>query len=92
MDGVPPGGVSVEGDRSGGLVGARRHSSDATAVVDTVLDGLEGLPVGLRRGAAFTKAEQVLGHRMERVATAWLEAIDQVCLFPFSCLVSVDVD
>lgn len=92
MDGVPPGGVSVEGDRSGGLAGARRRSSDATAVADTVLDGLEGLPVGLRGGAAFAKAEQVLGQRMERVATAWLEAIDQVRLFPFPFLVSVNVD
>ncbi len=28
--------------------------------------------------AGWAKAEQVLGQRMERVATAWLEAIDQV--------------
>lgn len=88
MDGVPPGGVTVEGDKSGGLggaIGARRRSSgsgrDATAVVDTAFDGLEGLPVGVRGGTAFAKAEQVLGQRMERVATAWLEAIDQVRLF-----------
>lgn len=65
-DGVPLGsGVSAEGS---GVEGARGLGSDAVLRSAAAAGG----------GGARAKAEQVLGQRMERVATAWLEAIDQV--------------
>lgn len=39
--------------------------------------------------AGWAKAEQVLGQRMERVATAWLKEIDQVRLSVVFCTVTL---
>ena len=89
----------LEGDKpgvpAGGGSGVRRRSerrsrdsaAAAAASIDTGFGVSEGLPVGVRGGTAFAKAEQVLGQRMERVATAWLEAIDQVsvCVWLINC-------
>ncbi|CAM9991970.1 unnamed protein product, partial [Laminaria digitata] len=77
-DGVAPRGFSAEGsgvedERLAGTgVGASGPGDDP---LEAGLGGVPGAGVGGRGG--WAKAEQVLGQRMERVATAWLEAIDQ---------------
>lgn len=76
MDGFP---LGVDAARGGG--GAIRHRADGGRGRggDTRGSGVGAAVTvnGGRGGAVLAKAEQVLGQRMERVATAWLEAIDQ---------------
>lgn len=56
-------------------MGTRKHAGGGDGALEGDSGSVEGMRVG---GVGWAKAEQVLGQRMERVATAWLEAIDQV--------------
>ena len=77
-DGLPAAGATSSGDDGSA-------EADGLAGGAGVAGGASGGGGGGGGRAGWAKTEQVLGQRMERVATAWLEAIDQVrvhfCVF-----------
>lgn len=70
-DGLPAAGATSAGDDGSA-------EADGLAGGAGVAGGASGGGGGGGSRAGWAKTEQVLGQRMERVATAWLEAIDQV--------------
>lgn len=81
-DEVSPGDLSFAsfGDEITGNSGRRHRGVIAETPSRSGTSGKTGC------GAGLAKAEQVLGQRMEKVATAWLEAIDHVRLLAVSSL------
>ncbi|CAN0343729.1 unnamed protein product [Pylaiella littoralis] len=78
-DGLPPGGIATEeaGSDGGERVAGGAGTREGRVAGGVSAGGGGGSSSSSSSRAGWAKAEQVLGQRMERVATAWLEAIDQ---------------